>query len=161
MKTMIALLTLALSLTTFAQGGGDRVGSGQLAPTLLQIEYPAGPMMLKKVSRVIEIKGNGRVVETHTEYKPTGNKVTFNLLLILDQAAVQKLTRCSSQLYNLSPVVDANESCMDDVGTRYSSFYAQKTFAIRKCGQLQALPNQCAKDMVKVLDSLIFYSPKK
>ena len=155
MKTvnlLVALFTFAHFAPAFAQGGADRVGGGQTFPILLSVKQGSNPMMLNPVLRETQINGNGRVVQTVTNFRNgTGAQpeITFKLVTIIRD--LTQIQQCVAQLDQavFKPVPFA---CEDAPVTTYSGMYGQKAFAEAACGQVQQVPIACAADMIALLN---------
>lgn len=155
MKTFLVLLSIVMSATCFAQGGGDRIGGGDMAPLILAVHFPSNPLMVTPRIRTVEIYANGRVVErVITSPRTDAQKVSTRELAILSDEKLERASICSSEFSSQDFEAEPSDYCMDDSGTHYLGAFKQKEFAVRYCGQLQSIRSTCADEMVKLLDRL-------
>ena len=161
MKLRLLLATcllLASATAALAQGGGDRVGHGDIPAPLMSVTYPVSPMMETPIARKVEIYANGHVVETISNYSrsTTIPEVTFRGITVLGAAKMKRVNICTTQLADVSITVKPNTGCMDDAGTYYRGIYGEKLFAVSFCGQLQGNSSPCAREMIKLLQTLSY-----
>jgi hypothetical protein len=155
MKSFIVLLSLMLSAVCFAQGGGDRVGAGDMSMPILSVLFPSNPLMEVPLIRTVDIYSNGRVVETVIKNRGTPEQdVSYKLVTILSRKTLEKATACSSEFESQDFRSKPDDYCMDDSGVHYLGGLRESNFAVRYCGQLQSLATSCSKEMVKLLDKL-------